>query len=373
MSMREKAGVPRANVATILAHTIFIVMLFVLPELVMNIALPHRSHWGFYPGFYIKAAVFLGVFYLNYFWLVDCKLGRERPRIWQFVLINAAVVVVAIGLSQTISLMFFGGHRMRRLENLTTLQKYAGLLSFALRDAVMMVLAIGLAAAMRLSTRWTDIQLQRQKLLSAQRESELASLKSQLNPHFLFNTLNSIYALIDINSEDAKRAVHTLSGLLRYMLYENSQAVPLKRETEFMANYLSLMQLRLRVTDHPLAISMPSEEETDKIMVPPLIFIPLLENALKYGVEAAPGQPVEISMNIADGMISFTTVNGYIHAKPRKEGGIGLANLRRRLVLIYGSKASLRTRIDGGLFRAELIFPVTMPALPVKNTVHNEN
>lgn len=372
-AMREKVQAPRATVATISAHTIFIVMLFVLPELVMAIAMPHRSHWGFYPGFYVKAVVFLGVFYLNYFLLVDRELGRERPRIWKFVGLNALVIVLAIGLNQVIGVLFYDNPRPRRWEHLSDLQKFAGILSFALRDAVMMILAIGLAAAMRLSTRWTDIQLQRQKLLSAQRESELTSLKSQLNPHFLFNTLNSIYALIDINSEDAKRAVHKLSGMLRYMLYENEPAVPLQRETEFLANYVALMQLRLRVTDHPLQVEMPGEEATEGIAVPPLIFIPLVENALKYGVEAAPGVPVKISMKIADRAITFATVNGYAHTQSKKErGGIGLTNLRRRLVLIYGSKASLRTSIEGRLFRADLTLPVTIPALPAKNTDPDE-
>ncbi len=372
--MKETAPAPRANVATILAHTIFIVMLFVLPELVMTIAAPHRHHWGFYPGFYVKALVFLGIFYLNYFYLVDRELGRDKPRIWRFIGINALVILVAIFLNHFISHIFFEGPRPRRWATLSDFQKIAGVVSFALRDAVMMILAIGLAATMRLSTRWTDIQLQKQKLLSAQRESELAGLKSQLNPHFLFNTLNSIYVLIDLNSEDAKSAVHKLSGMLRYMLYENESSVPLRREADFLENYVSLMQLRLRVSDHPLEVEMPAAADMEKISVPPLIFIPMVENALKYGVEGAPGTPVKLSLRIADGTITFNTENGYTHTGARKErGGIGLANLRRRLVLIYGMKASLRTSIDGDRFRAELTLPVTMPAIPAKSNERNDH
>lgn len=355
--MKEINTTPRSNVATVLAHTLFIVMLFVLPELVMNIAHPHRSQWSFYPGFYTKAAVFLAVFYLNYFVLVDRELGRERPRIWRFVLINTLVVAVALWLTRTLDGLMFELPPPRHWDKLTDFQKIARTVSFLLRDAVMMVLAIGLAAAMRLSTRWTEIQLQRQRLLSAQRESELESLKSQLNPHFLFNTLNSIYALIDINSDDARQAVHKLSGMLRYMLYENRSTVPLEQEAQFLADYVALMKLRLRA-DHPLEVELPGAEATRGLSVPPLIFIPLVENALKYGVEAKGGMAVKICLKADNGIVTMHTENGYTHgATDRHRGGIGLANLRRRLTLIYGDRACLHTSLGKDIFTADLSIP----------------
>ncbi len=357
---------PHRNTATILAHTIFILMLLVLPELVMAIAIPHRSHWGFYPGFYVKVAVFLCVFYINYFWLVDRQLGQQRPSVWRFVGLNAVLIAVALTVNYAISAALFEFPGTRRFQPLTDMQRYARYASFALRDAVMMVLSIGLAAAMRLSTRWGDIQLQRQKLLSAQRQSELENLKSQLNPHFLFNTLNSIYALIDLNGNDAKEAVHRLSGMLRYMLYENSPKVPLPRETEFVANYVSLMQLRLRISDHPLEVSLPDDGQTRNMTVPPLIFIPLVENALKYGLSGAPGTPVRITMTAGPSAIEFTTENGYEHTSSKKgRGGIGLTNLRRRLVLIYGGSATLSTTMSGDIFTSHLILPTTVPDMPL--------
>lgn len=357
--MKDLKTAPRSNLATVLAHTIFIIMLFVLPELVMTIAHPHRSQWGLYPGFYTKAAVCLAVFYLNYFVLVDRELVRDRPRIWRFVLINTGVVAVALFTTRTLDSLMFEFPRPRHWEDLTELQKIARTVSFLLRDAVMLVLAIGLAVAMRLSTRWTDVQLQRQRLLSAQRESELESLKSQLNPHFLFNTLNSIYALIDINSDDAREAVHKLSGMLRYMLYENRPTVSLEQESQFLADYIALMQLRLRACAHPLEVELPDPHAVSNLKVPPLIFIPLVENALKYGLEGNAGAAVKISLRVEDDAIVMHTENSYTHGSANhRDGGIGLANLRRRLTLIYGDRARLRTSLVRDIFIADLSIPI---------------
>lgn len=342
----------------------------------MTIAMPHNHHrWEFYPGFYVKAVVYLIVFYINYFYLVDRQLGKLKPCIWRFVMANVAVVVAAIALTTLIQVLAYDVPRSpERIGKLTQVQRIMGLMSFALRDAVMLVLAIGLAAAMRLSTHWADMQLQRQKLLSVQRTTELDSLKRQLNPHFLFNTLNSIYALIDINAENAKKSVHKLSGMLRYMLYEDALTVPLQREAEFLENYVSLMQLRLRVSDHPLEVQIVDAETAKGLTVPPLIFIPLVENALKYGIGAEPGTAVKMSLVVADGRIRCRTVNGFDPSGVKKEGGgIGLTNLRRRLLLIYGNDAELRTCIADGVYTSELSLPLTVPALQPKAGIFDED
>ena len=109
----------------------------------------------------------------------------------------------------------------------------------------MLTLTLALAVALRLSVKWKDLQQQRRELISNQRAVELDNLKSQLNPHFLFNTLNTIYVLIAVAPDKAQGAVHRLSGLLRYMLYEDTANVMLSQEADFIENYVSLMRLRL--------------------------------------------------------------------------------------------------------------------------------
>ncbi len=151
---------------------------------------------------------------------------------------------------------------------------------------------------MRLSTRWADVQLQKQKLISAQNAMELDSLRRQLNPHFLFNTLNTIYALIDIDSDTAKEAVHKLSGMLRQMLYENEPAVALSREAELLTNYTELMRLRMGSGEKNLEVVIDIDSGKDA-EVPSLLFIPLIENAFKYGLQARPQHPIRIRLAAA--------------------------------------------------------------------------
>ncbi|MDE6467307.1 MAG: sensor histidine kinase, partial [Muribaculaceae bacterium] len=189
-----------------------------------------------------------------------------------------------------------------------------------------------------------------------QKTMELAQLKSQLNPHFLFNTLNTIYALVDVSPEDAKRAVHHLSGLLRYMLYEDVAEVKLSQETDFIENYVSLMRMRLAGRDVKVEISLDGHGDAP---VPPLLFIPLIENAFKYGTEDSSEVPVEIRIAVERERVICTTANSFTeHESTRKDSGIGLANLRRRLHLLYGSSAGFSTEVKNNIFHTHLSIPL---------------
>ena len=143
------------------------------------------------------------------------------------------------------------------------------------RDVVMLILVIGFATALRLGDKWLKLDRRRQDLVNMQREEELKNLKSQLNPHFLFNTLNSIYALIAISPTKAQEAVHELSRLLRYVLYDTSATVSLKQELAFIDNYVSLMKLRLSSAIRLNVTLDAGNNET--LRVAPLLFITLIE------------------------------------------------------------------------------------------------
>ncbi len=362
--MTKTPAESHSKISTGVIHTLLIAMLFILPELVMMMSFPNRPSWGFYPGFYVKAALYLGVFYLNYYLLVDRHLAVNRPAIMRFVLINLLVIMGVLALTYFINDLFMPHYgrtpRPPRIER-TPVQQGLKFMSFMLRDVVMCVLTVGLAVALRLSTRWKDIRQQQQQMLAEQRSVELESLRSQLHPHFLFNTLNTIYALIDIRPDDARSAVHRLSAMLRYMLYDDTPTVPLAREREFIDNYVSLMKLRIRPEAHPITYDV-DVTDSENTAVPPLLLIPLVENAFKYGITGVRGTPVEITLRTGDGRLTCITRNSFTPAatekgKSQRKSGIGLANLRRRLVLIYGEKASLTTRIAGDSFTAILSVP----------------
>ena len=153
-------------------------------------------------------------------------------------------VLVVAGASM---LMYYlsGGAPKRFNHDRDQLQIMMAKASFILRDSIMLLLLISLAVMLRLSNQWQVLERSQRELRASQRESELESLRAQLNPHFLFNTLNTIYALIAVDSAEAQKAVHELSGLLRYVIYENPDKVEVEREAEFIRNYVELMRLRM--------------------------------------------------------------------------------------------------------------------------------
>ncbi len=357
--MRQQSDGERRRTATFFTHFLFIVIIFVLPELVMAIAMPHRRGIFVYPGIYIKTLIYIAAFYINYYLIIDRTLVKGSTRkILYFVCWNLVIIAVGLVLSYMCTKVWFPAPWRKGNNDITDVHTLLKNTSFLMREGTMIILTIGLAVALRLSVRWKDVEQQRQELIATQRSTELDNLKSQLNPHFLFNTLNTIYALIDINSEEAKNAVHRLSGLLRYMLYENAETAQLHQETDFIKDYVDLMKLRLG--KRPVEISIDIRgHESDKIA--PLLFIPLVENAFKYGNTSSPSHAISIRISAEDNALTCTTENHFIHSKnseSKASSGIGLANLRRRLTLLYGTRAHLTTTIAGDVFNAKLIIPL---------------
>lgn len=348
----------RRRILGFASHILLIAIIFILPEFVMTVAMPHRHEQGIYTGMYLRTAIYLAAFYINYFLIIDRTLAKNISgrNLLRFVLWNLLVISAVLFVCYLMSRYNYQRkHQMPPADLHSTLRIF----SFLVRDLVMVILIIGLAVAMRLSTKWQDMQRQKQELRAAQRDSELAGLKSQLNPHFLFNTLNTIYALIEIDGSKAQKAVHQLSTLLRYMLYDDSQSVELSKECKFVENYVELM--RMRVANHPIDVKIDMGKHADTL-IPSLLFIPLVENAVKYGITAPDNNPIEIRIEATDNQLVCCTRNSFVQAAEaggkEKKSGIGLANLRRRIALIYGSRASLTTGINNNIFSSRLTVPL---------------
>lgn len=175
-----------------------------------------------------------------------------------------------------------------------------------------------------------------EKMRSEQLEADLKNLQSQLNPHFLFNTLNNIYALIAIDSKKAQESVHRLSNLLRYVLYENDMLfVPIEKDIKFTENYIDLMRLRT-VPNTDISILIKCENSTDKIA--PLMFMTLIENAFKHGMNSTEHSFIDIKILVENGKGVMCSIENSIGEKDNMESnrtGIGLANLTKRLKLLY--------------------------------------
>lgn len=338
----------RSNIATFLTHLLLIVILFVLPEVLSSLSRPWKP---VNIDFYIKALVYIGVFYVEYYAILGRMHGRRKQWLW-FAAVNVTMVLVILaGFYLFYSETFGPPKPPKNPEHVRRVSKAVIILS---RDFGMLVLTIALAVAMKFGEQWRDLQQRRKELQAAQRREELSQLKSQLNPHFLFNTLNSIYALIAISPDKAQAAVHELSRMLRYVLYDSPSTVPLRRETEFVSYYIELMKLRLN-PKLPLTVTLDTGDSGD-MPVAPLLFITLIENVFKHGNTSEPWEPVVIEIKADGGHVSCTTSNAVAPrtTSGKTDGGIGIANLRRRLQLIYGDRASLTTTEADGRFTASL-------------------
>ena len=195
-----------------------------------------------------------------------------------------------------------------------------------------------LTTLIKLSKSWYTLQQVEKEKLSL----ELNSLKTQINPHFLFNSLNSIYSQALAKSDQTSETVLELSNLLRYMLYEvEEDKVPLVKEVEMLENYIELQKLRL---EEGSKVGFTIEGDLDRVMIAPLLLFPLVENAFKHGMKDDSEQAfIEIKLKVDRG-ISFSIRNklGQIDDMEKgKYGGIGLENVKRRLELIYPNSYEL--------------------------------
>jgi len=205
------------------------------------------------------------------------------------------------------------------------------------------VFLIFFSLGLRVLERHSQIEKLQKETEKEKLNSELAFLKNQISPHFFFNTLNNIYSLIGLNTEDARNAVLKLSKLMRYLLYESEQGkTMLSNEIEFMNNYIDLMKLRMNEKVN-LSVSFPEKYEDKHI--PPLLFIPFIENAFKHGISYRDKSYIIIGMETDVEMISFRCANSLYPDKGNsgsEQSGIGLENTEKRLKLLFPGRHELK-------------------------------
>ena len=256
----------------------------------------------------------MGVYLVNFYLFVPQLWVRHR--FWLFGVANVLLLIIS---------------NLHLINNdINTLPDYfrAGYSLFLIISLLLSVMAIGIALSIRYMMRRSE---RRQKEV----EAELAWLKNQINPHFLFNTLNNISSLAQIDADETQEAIMQLSDLLRYAMYEtNKPKVRLDGEVEFMRNYIELMKLRcneMTKVDAQFTIHNAQSE------IAPLLFISLVENAFKHGMNSNEPASINIRLEQQDDTLVFVcdNTNNPKPTKDRSGSGIGLENTRRRLDLLY--------------------------------------
>lgn len=333
---------------TILSHFLVWLMLFSMPYLLsygqeqeLNRIVAH---------FWIPLAFSAAVFYGNYLLFVD-RLLFAKKLVW-FIAINVVLITGFILLKEYIEDTYFQELAKKRTEN--TLRNGPSFKMFIYIQALSYMAPLFFSIALKTTQRWVKTEAERKEAANFKLQSELQHLHYQLQPHFFFNSLNNIYALVDISPDQAKTSIHSLSKLMRYMLYEtNVELVPLSKEIDFMKKYIDLM--KLRVSDETVVTYDFPDQETS-VKVAPLLFISLIENAFKHGVSASQESTIEITMTCEKKNVLFTTKNNNFPKKTddKSGSGIGIPNIEKRLELLYPKKNSFKTAVVDKYFVAEL-------------------
>ena len=217
------------------------------------------------------------------------------------------------------------------------------------------LLVFALSTAIKISNEWFKNEKQIKEMENEKLTAELAFLKSQVNPHFLFNILNNICSLARKKSDDTENALIKLSQIMRYMLYESKdERVSLEKEVEYLKSYIELQQLRI---SDKVVINFNINGDTESMMIEPLLLIPFVENAFKHGVSYMDASIINILLNIKQNELNFMVDNTIAVKRDTSlpsDSGIGLKNVVRRLELLYPGKHTLHVKDDGVIYTIDL-------------------
>jgi two-component system, LytTR family, sensor histidine kinase AlgZ len=220
--------------------------------------------------------------------------------------------------------------------------KYLGSPRFAFTHSITTIFIIVFVGMLKFVEDWFELEAKKKEIENEKLIAELRFLKAQINPHFLFNTLNNLYYLATVNSPKTPEIIDKLSQMMRYMLYDsNHPKIAITKEIDYMKNYIDLEKLRL---ENKLPIKFDIKGEIDNKQIVPLIFITFLENAFKHGVSnASKSAFINISIEITANKCTYRVENSKL-TKPEnhlEKSGIGLQNVMRRLELSYPNKYNL--------------------------------
>lgn len=331
----------KVQVKQIVAHIIIwacFAIFLTYPSIVLGRRIP-TDIWS-------KLCLTISIFYLNYLVLVPQLLLRKKTL--AYILIS---FLLLIGIAYVTEIYFKPDfpQKFERFPKMREMRSFRQPLLFIMVYGI--PFAIG--TALKVYEEWKRNDDLRQITENEKINSELQFLKTQLNPHFLFNSLNTIYSLSVQSSPDTPEAIMNISELMRYMLYEaNRNRVPLIKEVNYLKNYVQLQRLRLPDGEN---VRLKISGDPQGKIIAPLLFIAFLENAFKYGTDFQGNTDIEINLTIKNESIKLMVRNS-IGEHKGKEGssGVGIKNVKNRLQLLYPDDHHLEIEDNGKFYTVQL-------------------
>ncbi|HEY4322340.1 MAG TPA: sensor histidine kinase [Mucilaginibacter sp.] len=294
--------------------------------------------------FVLYGIINISLFYLNFIVLIPQFLDKKRYGIYA---ISIVFAVVFYGFVKYGGALIFKEYVLMRMKGQLT-----GFGHYFLSTVFTSLFFLFLSAVLKFTIDWFLNERIQRDLENQRLSAELAFLKSQINPHFLFNSLNSIYSLAYQRSETTPEAILKLSEIMRYMLYEcNDNKVDLSKELQYLQNYIDLQKIRFGDKAY---IDFKIEGKVENQQIVPLLLIAFIENAFKHGVANNPLMPIRMLIDVQESHLQFYLQNKKHTNNRDASGGIGLNNVKRRLNLLYRGKYNLDIRDEADIYTVEL-------------------
>ncbi|MGN6179034.1 MAG: sensor histidine kinase [Mucilaginibacter sp.] len=294
--------------------------------------------------FLLYPAINISLFYLNFLLLIPVFFNKKRYSLY---IISVAIAIVGYGVMKySIGLIFKKEVLAREYGHVI------GFWPYFWNTVLVSLVFIFFSIALKFAIDWfTNERIQRD-LENQRLSAELSFLKSQINPHFLFNSLNSIYSLAYQRSETTPEAILKLSEIMRYMLYEcNDNKVALSKELQYLHNYIDLQKIRFGKKSY---IDFKVNGKVEHQQIVPLLLIAFIENAFKHGIANDPLSPISLFIDVDTEHLHFYIRNKKHNNNRDTLGGIGLNNVKRRLDLLYPGKYNLDITEDEQSYTCEL-------------------
>jgi two-component system, LytTR family, sensor kinase len=317
----------------LLIHVAGWILLYLLPPLITQskIELPQNS------GDIMSWSLVIVFFYINYLWLVPNYLSKSRFMVYFagiLLMLSTCYFTTEIYVRHKYNIEIAEREKSGHPQNSNIHHRpprfrgyFSSLFCFA-------ILALG--TSIRVTEGWYINEKQKKEMENQKLGAELSLLKSQINPHFFFNTLNSIYSLAIIKSDRTPEAVLKLSELMRYIIYDTERkVVPLLKEVEYIANYIELQRLRL---PEEVKVKLKTDLGKGEAVIEPLLLLPFVENAFKHGVDVEKGGRITIEIKLTGNDLKLHVENPLVDdggSIKDKHRGIGVNNTLKRLELLY--------------------------------------
>jgi two-component system, LytTR family, sensor kinase len=364
IKMQGKINILSNSRLSVLLHIIAWSIIIIIPTYLLNTNSDGSMPFPY--SIYFNLAIYGLLFYVNYLWLMPRFFFKGR-RTTYFLAVLALLIITSTSLviiEENLNfnrlppkdMMKFPGGMPNGREEIRPPMREFKISTYVSTS----ILILGFSLGLKMVEKMSRDEKEKKELEKEKLNSELAFLKNQVSPHFFFNTLNNIYSLIDIDAGSAKESVLKLSKLMRYLLYESEKGESkLSEELAFLNNYIDLMKLRL---NNKVRLTLDFPSDYNDISIPPLLFVPFVENAFKHGISYRSPSFIEIGIQVSEARIHFITRNSIgksSHMDEKKYSGIGLENVRKRLSLLFPHRHRLTINEKDDVFEVDLLLELS--------------